>query len=382
MPLADVPNGSAPVADASINLPIFDVSIETPEIGKALIAAAAKWGFLWIAGSPDPKTTSATANGASDARHYEFDDKTVDDVFALSKKFFLEASPEEKQACSIKHNRGYVGMHVENLDPSKHSRGDFKQAFNLAEPQEGKWWQPMPSVFSAEEEFLIDFHKRCRSMSERILRLMAMGLEISDTDWLVSRHKAGSQSTRFLYYPSLPKDSDYNAAADIRAGAHSDYGTITLLFQRPGQPGLELLTPDGSWASVPIFPPNYHSSTFPPIVVNIGDLLSYWTNGLLRSTIHRVILTNETEGSKLGEDRFSLAVFIGPRDETELVPMPSRLVAERAAEFAAGEGKTIGHGGGVSKVEKMTTMTAGEHLSNRLQATYGAVYQPEVKSSA
>ncbi|KFX86560.1 hypothetical protein O988_09504, partial [Pseudogymnoascus sp. VKM F-3808] len=173
--------------------------------------------------------------------------------------------------------------------------------------------------------------------------------------------------------------SDYNPADDIGAGAHSDYGSITLLFTRPSQPGLEILTPDGeTWASVPVFPENYHSKTFPPIVVNIGDLLSYWTNGLLRSTVHRVVLrAPEEQGGKDegGEgDRFSIAIFVQPADETVLTPIPSKMVEERAEGF---RGKVVGHGGGVADAEALSTLTAGQHLSARLRATYGSIYTEE-----
>src|SRR5689334_22560258 len=55
----------------------------------------------------------------------------------------------------------------------------------------------------------------------------------------------------------------------------------SLLIQLPGQPGLEILTREHSWVPVPVIPG--------AILVNIGDLLSYWSNGLLKSTVHRVI---------------------------------------------------------------------------------------------
>ena len=220
-----------------------------------------------------------------------------------------------------------------------------------------------------------------------------MGLEIPDVNWLTSRHKPGSdQTARLLYYPSLPPTTDFDSEQDIRAGAHSDYGSITLLFQRPSQSGLEILTPEGTWAAVPVFPPKYHSSTFPPILVNIGDLLSYWTNGLLKSTVHRVILPKTSsaaraevtngEGSAIGEDRYSIAIFVDPESDVALVPMPSPLVAKRSTGSSIGKGEIIGHGGGSTKAGDMHTLTAGEHLQNRLKATYGVAYQPEVKAGA
>lgn len=66
-------------------------------------------------------------------------------------------------------------------------------------------------------------------------------------------------------------------------------GSLTLLFQRSTQPGLEILTPTSSWSRVPIFPPGAEEDAFPPILVNIGDLMQFWTKGLLKSTVHRVI---------------------------------------------------------------------------------------------
>lgn len=133
----------------------------------------------------------------------------------------------------------------------------------------------------------------------------------------------------------------------MRAGAHSDYGSITLLFQRPGQPGLEILMPQslgGGWKMVPIVEN--------AVCVNIGDLLSHWTAGLLRSTVHRVV---GSKGGDMGGERFSVAYFCHPVNETRLEPIESRLVKERGGR-GANEG---------------VVMTAREHLEGRLAATYG-----------
>lgn len=361
-------NGAVGSSDESIDLPLFDISRETPELGRDIVKSAAKWGFLWIAGSPVP------GNGG-DSSAYDLNEEIVDHVFDISRRFFKEAPASEKKGCRIKNNRGFVGMHVENLDPTNHQRGDFKQAFNLADPDPttGQWRQPIPETFQKHDAALRDFQARCRSIATRILRLIALGLSIEDVNWLVLSHEKAPQSSRFLYYPTISSDSDYEPEDDIRAGAHSDYGSITLLFTRPNQPGLEILTPDGeTWASVPVFPENYHSKTFPPIVVNIGDLLSYWTNGLLRSTIHRVILTAPTvNDGDSNSDRFSIAIFVQPTDDTVLTPIPSPLVEGRAVSF---KGKIVGYGGGVADAEALSTLTAGQHLSARLRATYGSEY--------
>ena len=67
------------------------------------------------------------------------------------------------------------------------------------------------------------------------------------------------------------EESDLDTAVDIRAGAHSDYGSLTLLFQRASQPGLEILS-GSQWSPVPVNPPGTENDPFPPILVNIGDV--------------------------------------------------------------------------------------------------------------
>lgn len=155
---------------------------------------------------------------------------------------------------------------------------------------------------------------------------------------------------------------------DVRAGAHSDYGSITLLFQRSGQPGLELLPPgpNPSFTPVAIRPPGTENDPTPPIVVNIGDLLSYWTNGVFRSTVHRVVFPADGGG---GEDRYSMAYFGHPVGKTVLEPVPSERVRKAGKE----EGSEGSEG---------RAMTADEHLMSRLKATYLGLYKEGEKEAA
>ena len=170
----------------------------------------------------------------------------------------------------------------------------------------------------------------------------------------------------------------------MRAGAHSDYGSITLLFQRPGQPGLEILTPEGTWAPVPVEPdqgqqPEEGNGDYPlpPILVNIGDLLSYWTDGLLKSTVHRVVFPLSDSEQTNPQDRYSVVYFCHPVDSTELVPVPSEIVARHREECMrrgahAGDNEKVGYGGGAGALESgKRALTAYEHLMSRLEATYG-----------
>ena len=134
-------------------------------------------------------------------------------------------------------------------------------------------------------------------------------------------------------------------------------GSITLLFQRSSQPGLEVLSPEGVWSPVPVWPPGTEQDEVPPVLVNVGDLLSYWTNDLLKSTVHRVV---SPEG-RAGEDRYSIAYFCHPVNDTKLVPVPSQMVS-------ASLDRTETQDQGQSLAE---TLTAEDHLKRRLAATYG-----------
>ena len=203
--------------------------------------------------------------------------------------------------------------------------------------------------------------QKCHELCNQILTLLASALEMPDNEWFAKRHNyanGNSSILRLLYYPAL-KNGVMTDKEDIRAGAHSDYGSVTLLFRLPGQPGLEILTKKGTWAAVPVDPKSAatkygHGAGNLPILVNIGDVLSYWTNGLLKSTVHRVVFPGEGSAS----ERYSIAYFCHPDDDTELVEIPSRVVKDAAVT-----------GAGAQPIEGVRT--AKDHLNARLFATYG-----------
>jgi isopenicillin N synthase-like dioxygenase len=85
----------------------------------------------------------------------------------------------------------------------------------------------------------------------------------------------------------------------LRSGAYTDFGTMTLLFHRGSSEGLEIQRPDGTWLHAPSLP-------------GVGDLLTRWTNGQLRSVLHRVV-PPEREAAQL--PRYSPTLFYEPRHE-------------------------------------------------------------------
>lgn len=221
----------------------------------------------------------------------------------------------------------------------------------------------MPKPLQDYVQTIIDFQDLCHQFCLRIFQNLAKALDI-DEDWFASRHDRGEGLSgtvlRLLYYPKV---IDIEDGIDIRAGSHSDFGSVTLLFQQLGQPGLEIQSPSGDWIPVPVDPHAQHSIGTAngnatgrrelPVLVNIGDLLEDWTGGLLKSTVHRVVFP-------VGEsnDRYSIAYFCQPLDHARLDPVPSKLVQDHA--------KTTGK----TSIRNGTVLTAKDHLMERLAATY------------
>ncbi|KAI1945160.1 hypothetical protein LOZ57_004458 [Ophidiomyces ophidiicola] len=338
-----------------IELPIIDISKATPEVGRAMLDAATKYGFLYV-------------DGASS----DFSNEDVESAFEMSRKFFASPLEEKSEVEMQSDNKGWSGMHSETLDPEHQQRGDFKEVINIGAFKDGKPIQKLPRSLAPREAEVNQFIALCQQTCNRILTLLALGLEVRisepiPADWFTVRHDKSkgpnADILRFLFYPSIkaPSVSSFQHGVDVRAGAHSDYGSVTLLFQRDGQPGLEILASNGEWCPVPIRPKQQQQPTttgFPPILVNIGDILSFWTNGLLKSTVHRVIFPIDEQMSASGRDRYSIAYFCHPLDDTELTPVPSRLVEEhkRTEALPGPTGDNI---------------TAGMHLAHRLEVTYG-----------
>lgn len=260
-------------------------------------------------------------------------------------------------------------MHSETLDPKNQKIGDFKEAFNFGEFINGKAQQPLPSPVVPDEDRFSAFSTSCHGLCNRLLYLLGLGLGVGDffSSAHVTSKGASSSILRFLRYP--PVESTDHSEDDIRAGAHSDYGSITLLFRIRGQAGLEILKKDETWAPVPVSPPGTENDPSPPILINIGDLLSYWTNGLFRSTVHRVVFpkdgSSRVDGESNSGPRYSIAFFCHPVGSAPLEPVPS----ERVKNFVS-TGKTPE----ANPFAERKVMTADEHLFMRLKASYGDLY--------
>jgi len=256
----------------------------------------------------------------------------IDDIFARSKWFF-SLSEEEKSTSayvSAQENFGYQSLALEHLDPSKPA--DLKQTFTLRDllrhdKDDPRW--PAPEF----RDQSTGFYKACLEGAYRVQRVLSKALGM-DQDFFVQYHRGENVSLRLLYYPSSGIDDI--AAGQLGAGAHTDYGMMTLLFQKDIG-GLEVQDVAGIWH--PVAPENN------TIVINTGDLMERWTNGKYRSTPHRV-------QPKIGDvDRYSIAVFVDPDTETPVKVLDSCLK--------------------LGEEPRYSEVTAGEHIQGKIAASHG-----------
>ncbi|HVM23736.1 MAG TPA: 2-oxoglutarate and iron-dependent oxygenase domain-containing protein [Sphingomicrobium sp.] len=139
----------------------------------------------------------------------------------------------------------------------------------------------------------------------KILKAIARFLKI-DEDYFVDTVRDGNSVMRLLHYPPIQGEPGSN----VRAGAHEDINAITLLLGAE-EAGLELLTRDGRW--IPVSPKPGE------LVVNIGDMLQRLTNGLLRSTTHRVV---NPPPERRGHSRYSMPFFLHFRSDFCIEALP------------------------------------------------------------
>ena len=255
----------------------------------------------------------------------------LEQVFHKSKSFFnLPLSVKQQLAWSDEFsNTGYVGLERERLNPNQ--PGDLKEAFNIGKQELTN--TSLSSLSLAKSPVILAFYHACTELANTVLQAFALALELP-IDFFTSRHNQQNHTLRLLHYPPLQTSPK---PGQVRAGAHSDYGSLTLLFQ-DGVGGLEVQTTSGEWIAVPPIPGT--------VLVNTGDLMQRWTNHIFCSTKHRVMIPND---ERVKQSRYSVAFFCHPNNDTEIACLQS--CSQQQSPI-------------------YPPILAGEYLVSRLQATY------------
>jgi len=179
---------------------------------------------------------------------------------------------------------------------------------------------------------MVAYHGALRHLSDHLLSLVALSLELEE-DWFEEHHDWPGSVLRLVRYPPQPDSTEFN---QIGAGAHTDWGGITLLAQ-DDIGGLEVQNAADEWVSAPPIADSF--------VVNLGDLMSRWTNGVYRSNMHRVL------NSDRARDRYSIPFFHSPRFDAVIEPVPTCVNDQQPPKF-----------------EPCTT---SEHMNEMFRLSYG-----------
>lgn len=294
------------------SLPVIDIAplyhshpAGWPKVARQIDQACRQWGFFYIKGHP-----------ISAARIAELQAAAVD--------FFARPDAEKLRIdiTQTRHHRGYGAIATEQLDPSRPS--DLKETFDMglhlpAEHPEVQAGKPLrgpnrhpdiPGWQLLLERHYLDMHE----LAKTLLRAMALALGI-ERDFFDRRFEQPISVLRLIHYPPRQTAS---SAEQQGAGAHTDYGCVTLLYQDAAG-GLQVQNLQGQWIDAPPI-----DGTF---VVNIGDMMARWSNDLYKSTPHRVI-------SPLGVDRYSMPFFAEPHPDTEISCLPGCQSPQHPAQYA------------------------------------------------
>lgn len=174
--------------------------------------------------------------------------------------------------------RGYtrLGGEAQSLGHGEETPPDLSEHFTISRFDDTNLWPHDPAFEAVWRETFAALD----DLAMRVIRTcaVALGLDAGFFDDKVDRSPGTMRANHYPAVPEMPADGA------VRSGAHTDFGSITLLHT-DGVPGLEIRDELGCWHPVPAFPGGF--------VVNIGDLLGRWSNDRWRSTWHRVVLPPE-----------------------------------------------------------------------------------------
>jgi len=224
-------------------------------------------------------------------------------AFDASERFFaLEKASKENYPLKEGLNAGWEFM--AQVRPST-GTPDQKESYQVTLPHMDNLW-PNQTMVPEFQRIILDFEHRAWSLGMSILSCFAEKLGF-ESDFFTKAHNRSSeeyQSTlRLLHY--LPLADGATAEPGLwRAGAHTDFDCLTMVFQKEGQGGLQVCpgkeAKDGSQEWTSVIPKNG------VITCNIGDMLMRWSDDKLLSTLHRVRMPKPEESKG---PRYSMAFF-------------------------------------------------------------------------
>jgi isopenicillin N synthase-like dioxygenase len=244
------------------------------EVAEAILHGFQTAGFIYLSDLP-------------------ISEETRSHVFGTSAKYFEQPVEAKMAKCWTvpEANRGYSPPGREKvsqlIDPEeverlRNSVPDLKESFEIGREDDEDYpnqWPDEKDALVGFKSTMVDFFEQCKSLHAEVMRAIAVGMNL-DPGFFDGFVDVGDNTLRLLHYPGVKKDVFKINPGQVRAGEHSDYGSVTLLFQDM-RGGLQVKSPNGKFVdATPI------QGT---CVVNAGDLLARWSNDTIKSTVHRVV---------------------------------------------------------------------------------------------
>ncbi|KAL9530676.1 2-oxoglutarate-Fe(II) type Oxidoreductase [Sphaerulina musiva] len=339
---------STAVSEANLEIPLIDFSAfltgdaaTKKSTAQAILAGFQTAGFVYLSKHGVPEDV-------------------LEKTFAESAKFFKRPRGEKDALAwtTPEANRGYSqpgrekvtdAETPEEIEAVRTKEGsDLKESLEIGKEGEPGMPNPWPRQDAAGTRFreqMLQFFDECKILHINIMRAIAVGLNIEEK-WFDRYCDAGDNTLRLLHYPEVPADvfrrrqeQEDDVVEQVRAGAHTDYGSITCLFQDMAG-GLQVKSPTGKFVNA--------TPIEGTVVVNAGDLLARWSNDVIKSTVHRVV--EPPTKSTVHPARYTIPYFCHPNHDSIIDAIPGTFSAENPRKYSA--------------------VNCGEHLVKRLRATY------------
>ncbi len=255
------------------------------------------------------------------------DSTLIQSAYQVAQTFFElpEAVKRRYEDPKLNGQRGFTRFGREHA--KDHPVPDLKEFWHVGESK-------LPNLYPAEvPQFaptLNELHTQLAACAAKLLEACALYLG-EPRNLLREMTIGGDTILRVIHYPPVEIDAH---PASLRSAPHEDINLITLLCEATAD-GLELRQRDGLWRPI--------HALEGQIIVDSGDMLQQLTNGLLKSTTHRVVNPDSDR-----DRRFSMPYFVHPKAEADLTPLPSCIA------------KTGGYA-------TFPPITAGAYLQQRLQ---------------
>ncbi|MEM7278401.1 MAG: 2-oxoglutarate and iron-dependent oxygenase domain-containing protein [Pseudomonadota bacterium] len=322
----------------SVEIPVVDLApyFEGTDAGKASVAravdeACCAIGFLVISG-------------------HGIDETLIESMREVSRRYF-DLPVDEKLRLKMPTDcyRGYTPIGTEGLAASldQVAPPDLKESFSIgpvdaaddeyhSKSRAGPFfatnmWPEQPAEM---REIWEAYYRVMESLATSLMRIFALALDLPE-HWFDDKVDRHITNFSVIHYPE-PKGEPI--PGQLRAGAHTDYGSLTILQKDEADGGLQVQRDDGSWIDVPNLP-----GTF---VVNLGDLMAEWTNDRWRSTMHRVVLPDMDRRGQ--SDRYSMPFFHQPNYDAVVECIPTCCSEDNPARY----GKTTSGEHVVMKINK------------------------------